>query len=464
MGIQKRLVGSYLAVIAITVTILEIFLIFSVKSYYYRNVERVLTSQAELSASFFHQYFDAEDLEKQPERLLEGFAHHSAAQVQIISLTGQLLQDSSGMQVGHVMADYPDVQEARNGDVGIWRGREPSTDESVLAVSYPLLSMDSNVGIVRYVTSLTETKETVDHISELLITVGLIVVAIVTVVGVLLSRTITSSVSDLKIAARKMSEGDFSARAKKRYQDELGTLADTLNAMATKIQRDEALKNEFISSVSHELRTPLTSIKGWAVTLHSNHGEDRSMLEDGLRIIETETDRLTRLVDELLDFSKWDNGLMELYRVPIDLPDFLRKIGKQLAPRAARLNISLEVHVGNALPSIQADANRLKQVLINLIDNALKFTSDNGTVTILARSVEDGVMIIVEDTGSGIAAHDIDHVFQKFYKGNGSGHGSGLGLSISEQIIELHGGSLTIESRIGVGTKAMIHLPVCTKS
>ncbi|WP_256759990.1 ATP-binding protein [Cohnella sp. WQ 127256] len=459
MGIQKRLVGSYLAVIAITVAILEIFLIFSVRSYYYSNVERALISQAELSASFFHQYFDAEDLEKQSERLLRGFSQHSAAQVQIISATGQLLQDSTGMRVGYVMTDYPDVQEASNGEVGIWQGHEPSTEESVLAVSYPLQSIDSNVGVVRYVTSLTETKKTVDHISELLIAVGILVVVIVTVVGVLLSRTITGPVSDLKYAARKMAEGDFSARAKKRYQDELGTLADTLNAMATKIQRDEALKNDFISSVSHELRTPLTSIKGWAVTLHSNHGEDQTMLEDGLRIIEMETDRLTRLVDELLDFSKWDNGQIELYRVSLYLPDFLLNIGKQLAPRAARLNISLEVNIGDKLPSIHADENRMRQVLINLIDNALKFTSDNGTVKIIARSVEDGVMIIVEDTGSGIAAHDIDHVFQKSYKGNVGAHGSGLGLSISEQIIKRHGGSLSIESRIGVGTKVVIHLP-----
>ncbi|RKP55011.1 HAMP domain-containing protein [Cohnella endophytica] len=460
MGIQQRLVGSYLAVIAITVAILEIFLIFSVKSYYYRNVERALVSQAELSASFFHQYFSAEDLEKQTERLLKGFSQHSAAQVQIISRSGQLLQDSTGMRGSPMMTDYPDVQEARNGDVGIWQGREPSTDESVLAVSYPLQSVDGNAGVVRYVTSLTETKKTVDRISEILITVGIIVVAIVTVVGVLLSRTITSSVSELKFAARKMSEGDFSARAKKRYRDELGTLADTLNAMATKIQRDEALKNDFISSVSHELRTPLTSIKGWAVTLYSNRGEDRTLLEDGLRIIETETDRLTRMVDELLDFSKWDNGQIELYRVSLDLSDFLRNIGKQLAPRAARLNITLEVDVSDTIPSVQVDENRLKQVMINLIDNALKFTSDNGSVKIFARQVEGGVRIIVEDTGAGIASQDIDHVFQKFYKGNGSTHGSGLGLSISDQIIKQHGGTLTLESRIGVGTKAIIHLPV----
>ncbi len=459
MGIRARLVGSYLAVILVTVAILEILLIVSVRNYYYRNVERILVNQADISASFFGQYFTAEDLESQSERLLIGFSNESAAQVQIVDRSGRLIQDSAGVRSDRMMIDYPDVRGALDGQAEVWRGREPSTAETVMAVSYPLRQNGVTVGAVRYVTSLTDTKETVNLIAALSLAAGLIVVAIVTVLGFLLSRTITSAVTDLKLAAEQMSDGDLSARAKKRYRDELGTLADTFNAMAAKIQRNEGMKNDFISSVSHELRTPLTSIKGWAVTLKDGNASDKTLLAEGMDIIEKETDRLTRLVDDLLDFSKWDNGRMELRPVSIRLPKLLRQIGMQLSPRAERLGISLVVEIEEPLPEVLVDGNRLKQVLINLLDNSLKFTPRFGTVRLTARPGQDQVVIAVEDNGAGIAEQDLAEVFRKFYKGNPNGSGSGLGLPISEQIIKLHGGRMRIESREGEGTKVEVLLP-----
>ncbi|TCZ80849.1 HAMP domain-containing histidine kinase [Paenibacillus albiflavus] len=459
MGIQKRLVGSYLAVILITVLILEIFLIVSVKYYYYHNVERILLNQAEISASFFHQYFSDEDLDKQSESLLAGFAQNTAAQVQIISSTGQLLQDTSRDQPGENMLRYPDVQAAHEGNIGTWKGNEPSIHEEILAVSYPLTAKDVNVGVVRFVTSLSAVKETINRIATICIFAGLLVVAIVALLGIVLSRTITGSIIQLKRAAEQMTKGDFTARVEKRYHDELGTLADTLNTMAAKIQRNEQLKNDFITSVSHELRTPLTSIKGWIITLKSYKENGKTLPDDGLEIIDMEADRLTRMVDELLDFSKLDNGRIELNLTPIQMPEFLHYIGKQLAPRASRQNVSMVVQVDDTLPIIQADENRLKQVLINLIDNSLKYTGPGGTIKVSASSREEQVMITVEDTGSGIEEHDLAHVFQKFYKGNNQGAGTGLGLSISQQIIKMHHGDLQIESHIGKGTKVEIYLP-----
>lgn len=460
MSIQKRLVGSYLIVIFLTVCILEVFLMVSVKYYYYTNIERVLMNQADLSASFFHQYFAEEDLEQQSERLIKGFAQNSTAQVQIIGSAGQLLQDSTGQTAGRRMMDYPDVQEARSGSIGRWKGQALSTNEDVLAVSYPLQAKDVTVGVVRFVTSLTETEETMDRIYALIISVGVMVVAIVTVLGIFLSRTITSSITELKQAAEQMAEGDFSVTAKKRYQDELGSLADTFNSMAAKLRLNEQLKNEFIASVSHELRTPLTSIKGWVVTLHADREHnDKLLLQEGLDIIETETDRLTDMVDELLDFSKLDNGRMELSCSPLPISSFIHHIGKQLAPRAARQSIALEVHADDRLPIIHADANRLKQVLINVLDNALKFTDPHGSIKLHAYTDMDHVVITVEDTGCGIAEEDLAQVVHKFYKGNHRVAGSGLGLSISEQIIQLHGGELRMESQVGLGTKVRIVLP-----
>lgn len=460
MGIRQRLVGSYLVVIVTTVIILEAFLIAAVNYYYNYNIEQILTSQAELSASFYEQYFAGGNLEQQAEKLLKGFSHHSAAQVQIISSSGQLMQDSTGLQTENSMLEYRDVRlAASRGQPETWRGYDPIAEEEVLAVSYPLQDAGHSIGVVRFVTSLAGTKETVRQISVLLISIGLIVIGLVAVVGILLSRTITGSITGLKQTAEKMAEGDFTARAQKRYRDELGALADTLNTMAVKIQEQDQLKNEFISSVSHELRSPLTSIKGWVITLKSGLLTGKATIQDGLEIIESETDRLTRLVDELLDFSKFEDGRMVLNYTAFQSADFLQNIGKQLRPRAARQGITLQVQAGDSLPVIKADESRLKQVMINLLDNALKFTEPGGTIVITARLAGEQFIITVEDSGAGIAEQDVPKLFQKFYKGNHSMSGSGLGLSISEQIIKLHKGDISIDSRLGKGTKVTIFLP-----
>ncbi|GGH37758.1 sensor histidine kinase [Paenibacillus segetis] len=459
MGIQKRLVGSYVIVITLTVLILEIFLIFSVRYYYLHNVERTLWNQAELSASFFQQYFTGEDLEKQSDRLLKGFAHNSDAQVQIILPTGRLLQDSTGLPDNNIMVGHTDVQEAIQGTPSTWKGKISSTQEDILAVSFPLQTNGNTVGVVRFVTSLTETLNTVHRITVILVGVGLLVIGIVTVLGFVLSWTITRSIRDLKRAADRMSEGDFSIKLRKRYQDELGSLADTLNMMAERILKSEHLKNDFISSVSHELRTPLTSIKGWVITLKSNGVEDKPLLLEGLEIIDSESDRLTHMVDELLDFSKMDNGRIVMHFAPVHLPELLDHICRQLAPRAERQGISLEIEMDNNIPVIQADENRMKQVFINIMDNSLKFTTPSGRILVHAHTSPGQIVITITDTGSGIAERDLEYVLQKFYKANQYASGSGLGLSISDQIIRLHHGELRITSEVGKGTTVSIYLP-----
>nr|WP_242069370.1 ATP-binding protein [Paenibacillus dendritiformis] len=448
-----------MAVILITVSILEVFLIASVDYYYHSSVRRILINQAEISAAFFQQYFSGQDVSQQSERLLRGFSQNTAAQVQIIDASGRLLQDNVNVQAAGSRIDYPDVRQARDGAMGIWRGTSASTGESLLAVSYPLAAAGKTVGVVRYVASLTGTIATIRWIAALCIAAGLLVVAIVAVVSLFLSRTITGSIQELKLAADQMAEGDLSARAEKRYKDELGALADTLNTMASRLQRNDQLKNEFISSVSHEIRTPLTSIKGWTVTLKAAGSDSKALLEEGLDVIESESDRLTELVDELLDFSKLANGKITLSRAPVHIPELLRHVGTQLAPRAARLGLELDVKAGDDLPVVYADANRLKQVLLNLLDNALKFTLPGGTITMRADTHKEYIVLTVEDTGAGIPEEDIGNVLQKFYKGDNSGAGSGLGLSICHEIVKLHGGYLKIESEPGRGTKIQAFLP-----
>ncbi len=237
-----------------------------------------------------------------------------------------------------------------------------------------------------------------------------------------------------------MANGQLNVRNEKRFDDEIGKLSDTLNYMAEELIKKEQLKNDFISSVSHELRTPLTSIKGgWAITLKSHELRDEELLGDGLEIIEKETDRLADMVEELLDFSRFVSGRISLNKESVDIKNLIEQVGKQLKPRAEERNLDFNYYYDPQLPNIIADENRLKQVLINLLDNAFKFTLDGGQINLVCNLVEDGILIQVEDTGIGISEEDLPYIKDKFYKESSKSH-SGLGLSICDEIVKLHDG------------------------
>ena len=273
-----------------------------------------------------------------------------------------------------------------------------------------------------------------------------------------LANSIVRPLKEVTASAEKMASGDFKAESTKKSEDEIGRLSDTLNYMAREILKKEQLKNDFISSVSHELRTPLTSIKGWAVTL-KNGFEDRSILMDGLDIIEKESDRLTHMVEELLDFSKFISGKITLEKKPVEITSILEHIRKQLSPRAVREKIDFQVSYGSDFPLIDADENRLKQVFINLLDNAFKFTPTGGSISLEAYHTEEAFFFRIKDTGCGIVEEELPKIKEKFYKGKSSKSQNGIGLSICDEIIRLMNGTLEIKSRTDQGTEVLITLP-----
>lgn len=491
-GIRARLLKSFLAVILITVFIFETILILSIRQYYFGNVEAILSKQAEISSNFYSKYLSADgNLKERAGVLVESFSASTPALVQIVDMESKLLADSAGGAPGFSM-EFSDVKKALEGVPSRWAGKMPGTGERVLAVSYPLKSGDTVVGAVRFVTSLEKVNDVVMKIALILISIGLAAVVISIFAAFVFSRTIVRPLSEITHAAVEMAKGNFEVRAQKRCDDEIGSLADTLNFMAEEIIRQEKLKNEFIASVSHELRTPLTAIKGWAITLLSSleglslgrekpfeeikslpeldkikEGRDPgkeipdfSELRDGLEIISKESERLSELVDELLDFSRFQSGRIKLKLAKVSLSRTLDYIKAQMMPRARRQGVEFEVAHDFDLPDIMADENRIKQLLINLLDNAFKFTAPGGRVQLTTKSEKGFVSITVEDTGCGIAAEELPYVTKKFYKAKSKQPGSGLGLAICDEIVKLHGDRLEIESRQGEGTRVSVILPL----
>ncbi|MBR2735104.1 MAG: HAMP domain-containing histidine kinase, partial [Clostridia bacterium] len=262
--------------------------------------------------------------------------------------------------------------------------------------------------------------------------------------------------------AKQIARGDFHVKIEKKYDDEIGELSDTINYMAEELDVTEKLKNEFISSVSHELRTPLTAIKGWAETLQlcEDSAETR---KKGLETIVKEAERLSWIVEGLLDFSSIKEKRIKLIKEKIDI---LAEIGEAVymfKDRADNEKKSLIYNEPKMLPPVMGDKNRLRQVFINILDNALKYTSEGGAVSVDVKVKDDKISISFTDNGCGIPAEHLSNVTKKFYKANYLQQGSGIGLAIVDEIVTLHGGTLSILSQEGFGTTVTVMLPVFTE-
>lgn len=455
-GIRGRLTANFMIVILVSVAILEVLLIYTVQQNYYGSLRGNLTNQVKISADMYSRYYSDTSLEDNILYNVDAFWNQSNAEVAIVDRNGKIVMDSLGVipEQGEPMGD---IQEALNDKMGEWVGK--LNGQKVMAVAYPLKSEGQIVGALRFIASTDAIDQDILNTAKIFIAIGLFVALIVGLLSVFLANTILIPLREMTAIAESMAAGNFQIISKKKQDDEIGKLSDTLNYMADEITKRERLKNDFISSVSHELRTPLTSIMGWAITLQNKEFQQEEMLNDGLGIIAKETERLTRMVEELLDFSKFVSGIIKLEYENVNLAELMEHIRKQLTPRALRDNINFTVFYPENLPVLRTDGNRLKQVLINILDNALNFTAAGGSVRFQAEAGEKEYTFTVADSGCGIAAEELPMVKEKFYKGKSSRSQNGIGLSICEEIVSLMKGRLEISSEVNVGTTVVITLP-----
>ncbi|NLN40808.1 MAG: HAMP domain-containing histidine kinase [Clostridiales bacterium] len=458
-SIKTRIGYSFMGIIVISIFIFILMLSVFLKEYYYKSVEDILTDQIRMSASFYSRYFSDSSLEDNVMDNVDVFWKFTSAQVQIIDNSGTVLMDSIGVYFTDKL-ETSDVKRALDGEAGKWIGRVAYTDDLVMSVSHPLEANSEVVGVLRFTTSLEPINEQLRYVIWIFILMGILTIAISSIISFILANGVVSPIKQVTRVAEKMAKGDFQVRCIKESNDEVGRLADTLNYMANEIMEKEQIKNEFIASVSHELRTPLTSIKGWAVILNNTNPEEVETFRDGLKIIEKETERLSGMVEELLDFSKLLSGEISLKLKRTNLVDLIEYIKRHMTPVAQRNRINFEVEYPDQLPEISIDENRIKQVLINVLDNAFKFTSQGGMVSFKTYIEDNFIVMVVLDNGCGIPSHELPYVKDKFFKGKNSKAASGIGLSVSNEIISKHNGQLDIESQEGKGTKVIIRLPI----
>ena len=265
---------------------------------------------------------------------------------------------------------------------------------------------------------------------------------------------------DTITALKRIAAGEYGITIEKKFNDEIGELADSINFMSSETQRSIMIKNDFISSVSHELRTPLTAINGWAETLLHSEGLDK-IEQRGLSVILRESNHLREMVEELLDFSRIESGRLVINKTTMDvkaeLEDTILMFEQRL--QQDKLHVVYTDCCGSEV-LIQGDRSRLRQVFVNIIDNARKYSPPNETIDIKIERRSEWAAVVIADHGPGIPAADLPRVKQKFYKGNANKPGSGIGLAVSDEIIQMHGGELRIESEEGDGTVVTILLPL----
>lgn len=456
-SIRNQLLRGIVIIIFSTVVVLNILLMVFIRKYYYDNMENILKSRIEVSMNFYNKYFSSQELIENVYDNVDAFWNENNAQVEIFDVDGSLLMDSIGIK-DEKLINAPDVTKALKGEVSRWVGKVNYYDKKVMAVSYPLEIDGEIIGIIRFITSLEEIDGIITNIMIIFVSISIGVLLIGVTLSIILANSIINPIKYLNKVAEKMGSGNLSVRSKIDSKNEIGQLSNTLNFMANEISRREQLKNEFISQVSHELRTPLTAIKGWTITLN-NDETDKETLKLGFDIIEKETDRLSLMVEELLDFSRLINDNVRLELKKINIGDFLKHIESFMAPRAKKEGINLEFITKDDV-NISIDSNRLKQVFINLIDNSLKFTEAGGNIKFETFILDESIKFIIEDNGCGISEEDLPRVKEKFFKGKNSNSKNGIGLSICDEIIKLHNGEFNIYSKLGIGTKVEIIIPL----
>ena len=455
-----------LSVILTIIILIVVSLIFIVTYIFQNSVEQNLnTTSSELSLVFSGFQSDSSTSFTASARdYVENFDKKEEMEVLVINSSGRVVMTSTGFTPddNEQIPDFNDALSNENG-CAYWNGKL-SSNESAMSLTRIITNENGTcVGAVRYIVSMEQVNTAIVLVSAAVIACGLVIIALVILSGLMFIRSIVTPIRKLSEISSKIAHGDFS-QAKKieyKYDDEIGDLCDAISDMALDLQTADQMKNDFISRVSHELRTPLTAIKGWAETMQlSERGKlDRKTFDRGMGVIISESSRLTSI-----DFSRIQSGRMKLIKEKLDILAEFDDAVYFLKERAVTEGKHLLYDEPEVVyPAVYGDKNRLKQVFLNVLDNALKYTPKGGVVAaqvIYSKDEPDIIKIVITDTGCGISAEDLPKVKEKFYKANQTVGGSGIGLAVADEIMNLHNGSLDIESGEGVGTTVTLTFPV----
>ena len=462
-GLRRRWLINTLCVVLPLAIVCVFAVTASFAAYYYSGMESDLRYRARTTTEFFAENMnvDYNAYYQSCIKYAQTYEDRNSIELQFINAQGRLMASSYGPWAG----DAPSTSEIREAmDTRSQRafvGRDEHTGEHIMAVSSPMIYSNGEViGVLRFVTGTRVMHMQIFFIALVALAFFSIFVLIIVLLTNYYIHTILVPVADITEKAQRIAAGSYGVQIQSKYRDEIGTLADTINEMSNKISQNEKVQTDFISSLSHELRTPLTAITGWSETLLTDENLDRGTRR-GMEIILRESKRLTEMVLGLLEFSRIEGDRMTLNIETADIrsefEDTVFMYGSRLKQEGITLNY---IDSDEDIPEIPCDPKRLRQVFLNILDNAAKHGGDGKTIDAAIRCTDIAVIITIRDYGPGIPEDEIPLVKKKFYKGSSKARGTGIGLAVCDEIVTMHDGSLDISNADGGGTQVRICLPL----
>ena len=467
-GITRRWLCGSLLMTVLLVLLVEGMFLYSCTRSYYNSVQQTMYRRFS-SISGQLKMYTGDTAQKASasrsvalRRMVEQFSDKDKYEFMLLDSYGSVIASSSGTDAEGILtsADFEQAQETGDGmGVAIYR---TDSNEMVMAVCCLVPYAAEDVAAMRLVTSLTLVQNQLKNVFLVSIVVVITILGFTVASGLYFVRSIVVPLGQVERTAASIARGELDVRLPVTgdAREEVDRLRGTINRMAEGLEETEKMKNEFISSVSHELRTPLTSIRGWVETLRTLDDPEDENYRKGLEIINNETARLYNMVEELLDFSRLQNGRLKMSCHPLDLVAELTDAVLFCEARIQREGLLLSYSEPEEMIPVYADPNRLRQVFINILDNAIKYSAPGGRITVKIWQGEYKAFIEIIDQGRGIPPEDLDNVKTKFYKGSNSVRGSGIGLALVDSIMTALDGTLDLKSTLGRGTVVTLGLPI----
>ena len=467
-GITRRWLRGSLLLTVLLVLLVESMFVYSSARSYYNSVQQTMYRRFS-SISGQLKMYTGDTAQKRAanrsvalRRMVEQFSDKDKYEFMLLDSYGEVIASSSGTSAEGIVTDedFNKAQSALDGmGVAIYR---TASGEMVMAVCSLVPYAAEDVAAMRLVTSLTLIQDQLKRLFLISMVVVAAILGFTVASGLYFVRGIVVPLGQVERTAASIARGELDVRLPVTgdERDEVDRLRGTINQMAEGLEETEKMKNEFISSVSHELRTPLTSIRGWVETLRTLDDPTDENYRKGLEIINNETARLYNMVEELLDFSRLQNGRLKMECRPLDLVAELTDAVLFCEARIQREGLLLSYTEPEEMIPVYADPDRLRQVFINILDNAIKYSAPGGRITVKIWKGEYKAFIEIIDQGRGIPPEDLENVRTKFYKGSNSVRGSGIGLALVDSIMTALDGTMDLKSTLGRGTVVTLGLPL----
>lgn len=459
-SIRFKLMTGMMGLVLIVLLLLWLFQVVFLESFY----TNMRISNVKKEAASITNLLD-EGKKSDFEDRLEAFAYNNNLNIELLDKTGNIIS-----MAGSINGQMPMMKNSVRIDAfqDALRGKETALDllhprfgNKFILLGMPVTTGGAISGVLLINMSLAPVEETAAIIKQQLLYITLVLLIASLVISFLLSKGLTRPLLEIKKVSEIMAQGDFSARIAPQKQDEIGKLANTINYMGEQLSQIDQLRKDLIANVSHELRTPLSLIRGYAETLRDVSGDNPQKRERQLGIIIEETERLSQIVNDILNLSQLQSGNIKLNINRFSAKEKLEAIIRRYDVLKDKTGVEISgENTGNTL--LEADEARIEQVLYNLINNAFKHTDPGGKITVRVLEKNAAVRLEVSDTGSGIPQEELPHVWERFYKADKTGSaklaGTGLGLAIVKEVLEAHKAEYGIESKLGEGTTIWFEL------